>query len=60
MNSNKLSVTLKEILPIYRKDSVRMAEKFLWPATLQEISKTDKDYQVMMNFLCTTRIMKEK
>ena len=48
MKSNKLSVTLKETLAIYRKESDRMAEKFLWPATLQEISKTDKDHQVMI------------
>ena len=57
MKINKFSVTLKELLAISRKESDWMAEKFLCPATVQETSKTD---QVIINFLCTTHIMKEK
>ena len=36
-----------------------MAENFLRLVTLQENSKTDKDHEVIVNFLCTTGIMKD-
>ena len=37
-----------------------MAENFLRLVTLQENSKTDEDHEVIINFLCTTCIMKDK
>ena len=36
-----------------------MAENFLRLVTLQENSKTDEDHEVIVNFLCTTGIIKD-
>ena len=44
----------------YRKEWYWMAKNFLWLVTLQENSKTDEDHEVIINFLCTTCIMKYK